>query len=49
MEATGSYWIALAIALHQAHYVSVINPRQVALFARSLPRCGKTDALDAHR
>jgi transposase len=48
METTGSYWVALAIALHQAHYVvSVINPSQVALFARSLPRRGKTDALDA--
>ena len=48
MEATGNYWGALAIALHQAHYiVSVINPSQVALFARSLPRRGKTDALDA--
>jgi transposase len=48
MEATGSYWVALAIALHQADYVvSVINPGQVALFARSLPRRGKTDALDA--
>jgi transposase len=49
MEATGSYWIALAVALHQAHYiVSVLNPGQVALFARSLPRRAKTDALDAH-
>src|SRR3954466_12597914 len=48
MEATGSYWIALASALHQADYVvSVINPGRVALFARSLPRRGKTDALDA--
>src|SRR5688500_11512086 len=48
MEATGNYWVALAIALHQADYVvSVLNPRQVALFARSLPRGGKTDALDA--
>jgi transposase len=48
MEATGSYWVALAIALHQADYVvSVLNPRQVVLFARSLPRRGKTDALDA--
>jgi transposase len=48
LEATGSYWVALAIALHQAHYtVSVINPGQIALFARSLPRRGKTDALDA--
>jgi transposase len=49
LEATGSYWIALAVALHQASYVvSVLNPGQVALFARSLPRRSKTDALDAH-
>lgn len=49
MEATGSYWVALAVALHQAHYVvSVLNPGQVALYARSLPRRAKTDALDAH-
>jgi transposase len=49
LEATGSYWIALAVALHQARYtVSVLNPGQVALFARSLPRRAKTDALDAH-
>ncbi|NTU81425.1 MAG: IS110 family transposase, partial [Chloroflexales bacterium] len=49
VEATGSYWIALAVALHQAHYtVSVLNPGQVALFARSLPRRAKTDTLDAH-
>ena len=48
MEATGNYWVALAIALHEAHdIVSVVKPRQVALFARSLPRRGKTDALDA--
>jgi transposase len=49
LEATGSYWIALAVALYQADcVVSVLNPGQVALFARSLPRRGKTDALDAH-
>jgi transposase len=49
MEATGSYWVARAIALHQAHYVvSVITPSQVALFARALPGRGTTDALDAH-
>jgi transposase len=48
MEATGSYWVALAVALHQARYaVSVLNPSQVAQYARSLPRRGKTDALDA--
>lgn len=49
LEATGSYWIRLAVALHEAGYVvSVLNPGQVALFARSLPRRGKTDQLDAH-
>jgi transposase len=49
LEATGSYWIALAVALHHVGYaVSVLNPGQVALYARSLPRRGKTDALDAH-
>jgi transposase len=49
LEATGSYWVALAVALHQSRYtVSVLNPGQVALFARSLPRRAKTDALDAH-
>lgn len=48
LEATGSYWIGLAVTLHQAHYViSVLNPGQVAQYARSLPRRGKTDALDA--
>lgn len=49
MEATGNYWVALAVTLHQAGYVvSVLNPGQVALFARSLPRRSKTDQLDAH-
>ncbi|NCC32785.1 MAG: IS110 family transposase [Chloroflexia bacterium] len=49
LEATGSYWVALAVAMHQTGYVvSVLNPGQVALFARSLPRRSKTDALDAH-
>lgn len=48
LEATGSYWIALAVALHQSRYtVSVLNPGQVALYARSLPRRAKADALDA--
>jgi transposase len=49
VEATGSYWIALAVALHQAGYVvSVVNPAQAHNYAKSLPRRGKTDALDAH-
>lgn len=48
MEATGSYWVALAVALHDAGYsVAVVNPAQLANYARSLPRRGKTDALDA--
>jgi transposase len=49
LEATGSYWVALAVALHQAGYVvSVVNPAQAHNYAKSLPRRGKTDALDAH-
>lgn len=48
LEATGSYWIRLAVALHAAGYVlSVVNPMQVHHWAKSLPRRGKTDALDA--
>lgn len=48
LEATGSYWISLAVALHQAGFhVSVVNPAHVHAFARSLPRRAKTDALDA--
>jgi len=49
VEATGSYWVALAVCLHQAGYVvSVVNPAQAHNYAKSLPRRGKTDALDAH-
>jgi transposase len=48
MEATGSYWISLALALHEAGYVvSVINPTYLHDYVKSLPRKGKTDALDA--
>ncbi len=48
LEATGSYWVALAVALHEAGYgVAVVNPAHLAHYARSLPRRGKTDALDA--
>ena len=48
LEATGSYWITLAVALHTAGFVvSVVNPKQVHHWAKSLPRRGKTDALDA--
>ena len=48
LEATGSYWVALAVSLHTAGYhVSVVNPAQVYHFARSLSRRAKTDQLDA--
>jgi transposase len=48
MEATGSYWITLAVTLHQAGYVvSVVNPARVHDYVKSLPRKGKTDPLDA--
>ena len=49
MEATSSYWIRLAVTLHQAGYaVAVLNPKYVKKFAESLPPRSKTDALDAH-
>ncbi len=48
LEATSSYWIALAVALHHAQFVvSVVNPAHVHHFARSLSRRSKTDPLDA--
>ncbi|NJO82755.1 MAG: IS110 family transposase [Blastochloris sp.] len=48
MEATGTYWIALAVALEAAGFcVSVINPAHIHNYVRSLPRRAKTDALDA--
>ena len=49
LEATGSYWVRLAVTLHQAGFaVSVVNPAHTHNFARSLPTRSKTDALDAH-
>lgn len=48
LEATGSYWISLAVYLHQAGYaVSIVNPAHAHAFAHSLPRRAKTDFLDA--
>jgi transposase len=48
LEATSTYWVALAVALHTAGFhVAVVNPAQVRYFAKSLPRRSKTDALDA--
>ena len=37
LEATSTYWIGLAVTLHQAGYVvSVINPLQAHHFAKAL-------------
>lgn len=48
LEATGSYWVALAVALHEAGYVvGVVNPLQAHHFAKARLRRAKTDALDA--
>lgn len=48
MEATGSYWLGLALYLQQADFaVSVINPVQARHFARMKLQHTKTDALDA--
>jgi len=48
MEATGTYWIRLALTLYRAGYiVSVINPTQAHHFAQAQLRRAKTDALDA--
>lgn len=48
LEATGSYWVALAVALHEAGYaVSVVNPAQAHHWAKAQLRRAKTDALDA--
>jgi transposase len=49
MEATGTYWMKLATALHGLGYgVSVINPKQAHHFAQALLKRSKTDAIDAH-
>ncbi len=48
LEATSTYWVRLAVTLHNAGYcVSVVNPAHVHNYAKSLPRRAKTDALDA--
>ncbi len=48
MEATSTYWIQLASALHTAGYhVSVVNPKQAHDFANAVLQHGKTDPLDA--
>jgi transposase len=48
MEATSTYWLALAWCLLEADFVvSVVNPSQPKHFARMQLRRAKTDALDA--
>src|SRR5947209_1088651 len=48
LEATGAYWINLAVLLHHAGFsVSVINPMQAHHFAKALLKRAKTDAIDA--
>jgi transposase len=48
MEATGSYWYALAKFLFtDGHSVAVINPRRIKAFAESELLRAKTDAVDA--
>lgn len=48
MEATGTYWITLALFLVQAGFaVAVINPMQAHNYAKSLLQRAKTDQLDA--
>ena len=48
LEATGNYWVGLAVALHEAGYpVAVVNPRQAHHFAKAQLRRATTDALDA--
>jgi transposase len=48
MEATGSYWMALATTLHQAGFaVSVINPAQAHHFAKAQLKRAKNEVLDA--
>lgn len=48
MEATSTYWLALAWSLYDAGFVvSVVNPSQPKHFARMQLRRAKTDALDA--
>ena len=48
MEATGVYYVDLAVSLHDAGIaLSVINPRAAHNFAKALMRNSKTDAVDA--
>ncbi len=47
-EATGTSWVGLAVALHEAGYhVSVVTPLRAHHFAKAQLRRAQTDALDA--
>jgi transposase len=48
MEATGSYWDALALHLYESgHSVSVVNPARTKAYAQSELLRSKTDTVDA--
>jgi transposase len=48
LEATGTYWMRLAVTLAEVgYYVSVINPKQAHDFAKAVLQRAKTDAIDA--
>ena len=48
LEATSTYWVALAVTLHaQGYRVVVVNPAHVHHHAQSMTRRSKTDNLDA--
>jgi len=48
LEATSTYWVALAVEMHSAGFsLCVANPRHVHAYALSLPRRAKTDPRDA--
>jgi transposase len=50
MEATGSYHLRLASALHAAgHVVMVCNPLSIARYSQAVLARTKTDASDARR
>jgi transposase len=50
MEATGSYHLPLATALHEAgHTVLVCNPLSIARYSQAVLARTKTDAIDARR
>lgn len=47
MEATGSYWLPLALHLYEHCRVSVVNPHRIKAFSQSQLRRTKTDKVDA--